>query len=137
LASIGREAQEELSPPAIQAFANAHLLSLSLNVESNWLDRELFYQVQVVELTANGGGDRRMTWQRRLPKILYLNDGRSIATLAHARDLLLGLPQPRQADEHWAAAGELILQGAYRGRRDQIADVHAQISRALRVDGLL
>jgi len=78
-----------------------------------------------------------MTWDRRLPRTLYLNDGRSISTLAHARDLMLGLPAPRRAHEYWAAAGELILHAAYRSRRDQIADVHAEILRALQLEGLI
>jgi hypothetical protein len=78
-----------------------------------------------------------MTWHRKLPKTFYLNDGRSIATLAHARDLLLALPARRQDNPHWVSASELLLQGAYRGRTDKIADVHAEISRALKAEGLL
>jgi hypothetical protein len=78
-----------------------------------------------------------MTWDRRLPKTLYLNDGRSFATLAHARDPMLALPEPRQTHEYWTSAGELMLQGAYRSKKDPIADVHAQISRALQCEGLI
>jgi hypothetical protein len=78
-----------------------------------------------------------MTWHRKLPQTFYLNDGRSVATLAHARDLLLALPAPRQDDHHWVLAGGLLLQGAYRGRRNNVADVHAEISRALKAEGLL
>jgi hypothetical protein len=78
-----------------------------------------------------------MTWDRRLPKTLYLNDGRSIATLAHARDLMLALPEIRRAHEYWVAAGELVLKAAYRSRNAQIADAYAEISRALQFDGLI
>jgi hypothetical protein len=94
---------------------------------------ELFYRAGVVVLLPLAAKDRRMTWHRKLPTTFYLNDGRSIVTLAHARDLLLELPAPHRAGDHWVSAGELLLQGAYRSRRDKIADVHAEISRALSV----
>jgi hypothetical protein len=81
--------------------------------------------------------DRRMTWHRKLPQTFYLNDGRSIAKLAHARDHLLALPALRQEEHHWVLAGGLLLQGAYRGRRDNIVDVHDEISRALSAERLL
>ena len=78
-----------------------------------------------------------MTWTRRLPTSLHLNDGRTLTTLAQARDLLLDLPQLDQANPHWQSAGELLLQGAYRGRQTPILDVSKQFSRALHIDGLL
>jgi hypothetical protein len=52
---------------------------------------------------------RRMTWSRKLPKPLYLNDGRTLATLAQARDAVLALPQLCQTDPHWQHAAELLL----------------------------
>lgn len=86
------------------------------------------------------GANRRpptMAWTRRLPISLYLNDGRTLTTLAQARDLLLDLPQLDQASPHWQSAGELLLQAAYRGRQAPIFDVSKQFSRALHIDGLL
>jgi hypothetical protein len=78
-----------------------------------------------------------MAWTRKLPISLYLNDGRTLTTLAQARDLLLDLPQLDQATPHWQSAGELLLQAAYRGRQTPIIDVSKQFSRALHMDGLL
>jgi hypothetical protein len=75
-----------------------------------------------------------MTWSRRLPKPLYLNDGRTIATLAEARDDMLALPQ---TNPHWRPAAELLMQAAYRGRLDPIQDAGTQLSRALKADGLI
>lgn len=78
-----------------------------------------------------------MVWSRKLPKPIYLNDGRTIGTLAAARDLMLSLSERRQSDRHWRDAAELLLQAARIGRLDPIRDAGAQVSRALEVDGLI
>jgi hypothetical protein len=78
-----------------------------------------------------------MSWSRRFPTSLHLNDGRTLSTLAQARDLVLDLPQLDQANSHWASAGELLVQGAFRNRQTPISDVCTQFSRALHVDGLI
>jgi hypothetical protein len=82
-------------------------------------------------------GIASMTWYRKFPTIFYLNDGRAIATLANARDLLLGLPEIQQANIHWRDAGALLIQAAYRHRQAEIADAHAQFSTALKAEGLM
>jgi hypothetical protein len=69
-----------------------------------------------------------MTWHRKLPKTLYLNDGRTVATLAQARDVMLALPQLHQTNTHWQDAAALLLQAAYRGRLAPISDAEAQLS---------
>ena len=78
-----------------------------------------------------------MAWSRKLPTRLHLNDGRTLTTLADARDLMLDLPKVDQAYPHWQRAGDLLLQAAYRGRQDPIFDAGDQFSRALQSDGLL
>jgi hypothetical protein len=78
-----------------------------------------------------------MTWSRRLPKPLRLNDGRTIATLAEARDVMLTLAHEAEANPHWREAAELLMKAAYRGRQDPIHDAGMQLSRALRADGLI
>ena len=78
-----------------------------------------------------------MTWHRRFPKPLYLNDGRTVATLAQARDVVLGLPELHQSNPHWQDAAEILLKAAYRGRQDPIFDARKQLSRALEADGLI
>lgn len=78
-----------------------------------------------------------MSWTRRLPTSVRLGDGRTLTTLAQARDLLLARPRVDQASSHWRSAGELLLQAAHRGRKTSIFDAGDQFSRALHVDGLL
>jgi hypothetical protein len=78
-----------------------------------------------------------MAWSRKLPTRLHLNDGRTLTTLADARDLVLHLPKADQAYPHWQSAGDLLLQAAYRGRQDPIFDAGDQFLRALKSDGLL
>lgn len=78
-----------------------------------------------------------MTWSRRLPQPLRLNDGRTIATLAQARDLMLALAEERETNPHWREAAELLIKAAYRGRQASIQDAGAQLSRALHADGLI
>jgi len=78
-----------------------------------------------------------MTWSRKLPKPLYLNDGRTLATLAQARDAVLALPRLHQTDLHWRDAAELLIEASYRGRQDPILDVRTQLSRALEAEGLI
>jgi hypothetical protein len=78
-----------------------------------------------------------MTWSRKLPKPLYLNDGRAIVTLAQARDVMLTLPYERQTNPYWQEAAEVLMKAAYRSRQDPIHDAGQHLSRALRADGLL
>lgn len=82
-------------------------------------------------------GPERMTWSRKLPKPLYLNDGRTIATLAEARDVMLTLARDRHTNPYWRDAADLLMRAAYRGRQDPINDAGAQLSRVLRADGLI
>jgi len=78
-----------------------------------------------------------MTWSRKLPKPLYLNDGRTLATLAQARDAVLALPRLHQIDPQWRHAVELLLDASNRDRQDPILDVGMQLSRALEAEGLI
>jgi hypothetical protein len=78
-----------------------------------------------------------MTWSRKLPKPLYLNDGRTLATLAQARDAVLALPQLHQIDPRWRHAFELLMEASYRSRQDAILDVETQLSCVLETVGLI
>ena len=53
-----------------------------------------------------------MTWRAALPSPIALNDGRTIATLSDARDLMLGLPELHTRNPHWQYAAELLLKAA-------------------------
>jgi hypothetical protein len=75
-------------------------------------------------------------WARRF-KPIVLADGRTIASLAEARDFLGSLPLPRQQDRQWKYAGELLLVAVDRNEKYSTMDARAQISRALKTEGLL
>jgi hypothetical protein len=78
-----------------------------------------------------------MTWRRRLPETLYLKDGRKVATLAQARDVLLSLPAGRRADPLWQSAAQLLMETAYRSRHAPISDIGGQLLRTFIADRLI
>jgi hypothetical protein len=78
-----------------------------------------------------------MVWSRKLPKPIYLNDGRTIGTLAAARDLMLSLPPHSQTNAYWQDTAEILLESARNGRIDPSRDPGAQVSRALQAEGLI
>ena len=77
-----------------------------------------------------------MSWSKKLPEPIRLRDGRELLTLSDARALILGLAESRQHRPTWAYAVELLLQAAETGKRADIADAWAQISRAALADGM-
>ena len=78
-----------------------------------------------------------MRWTRKLPKPVFLNDGRTVATLAQARDILLALPQIRQSNPHWLDAAEQLMEAAHRGGRDVILEAGKQFSLAMKANDLI
>jgi hypothetical protein len=78
-----------------------------------------------------------MPWTRKLPEPIKLKDGRKIATLGQARELMLALPERHQIRPFWQYAAELLIDAAERGDRASVDDAAAQISRALAAEGLL
>ena len=91
-------------------------------------------------LEQNRGGCRRqqtVSWTRRLPTSIGLNDGRAIATLADARDFILALPERRQTDD-WQHASELLMKGARGGATEiDVAGAADQLKIALHAEGLI
>jgi hypothetical protein len=75
-------------------------------------------------------------WSRRLAKPIYLNDGRTVATLAHARDLMLEIPTSQRGAAHWRLAADLVLAAARLGGQEPIRLAGTQMSRALQADDL-
>jgi hypothetical protein len=78
-----------------------------------------------------------MVWSRKLPRPIYLNDGRTVGTLMAARDVMLSLPTTRLTSEHWRTAAELLLKAAYVGRLESIREAGAQVAHALEADRLV
>jgi hypothetical protein len=77
----------------------------------------------------------RMPWTRKLASPITLKDGRTIATLNQARELMLELPVRHQVRPHWQFTAELLLEATE--HNGNIDDAWAQLSRALTVEGLL
>jgi hypothetical protein len=76
-----------------------------------------------------------MTWSRKLAKPIALKDGRTIATLGEAREMMLSLPPIHRRGAVWQYAGELLAEGA--DDMDSLADAESQLERALRAEGLI
>jgi hypothetical protein len=88
-----------------------------------------------IDLAADAADAPRMPWTRKFPQPIKLKDGRKIATLGQARELMLALPERHQIRPFWQYAAELILEAAERG--SSIDDAWAQLHRALTAEGLL
>jgi hypothetical protein len=78
-----------------------------------------------------------MVWSRKLPKPIYLNDGRTIHTLAAARDFMLSLPQHRQADTPWQDVAQFLLAAARQGQLQPVRDAGTIVTRVLQAEGLI
>jgi hypothetical protein len=79
-------------------------------------------------------GRNVVSWSRRLPKRIYLNDGRIVTTLAEAREVWLAL---HPSNPHWRNAGDLLMKAAYSGRQTPIVDAHVLFAQALKAGGLI
>jgi len=76
-----------------------------------------------------------MSWETKFWRPIKLKDGRTLATLADARALVLSLPASRQRDEDWFYAMGLIREAAV---LDGPAGVtSAQLIRARKAEGLI
>jgi hypothetical protein len=76
-----------------------------------------------------------MTWARKFAPSIELKDGRTIATLAEARAIMLSLSERRRRSEHWLYAGELLREAAT--TKGALGRARAQLSRALEAEGLI
>jgi hypothetical protein len=82
--------------------------------------------------------NKRMKWTRQIPKFILLSDGRTIGTLGEARDVMLELSPLHQSREHWRSTAELLLRAAADSEKtNAITDAQAQLTRALKAEGLI
>jgi hypothetical protein len=92
---------------------------------------QLIDHASVIESDMRG----RMPWTRKLPSLIELKDGRTLVTLADARDVMRSLPRPHLRREHWLYAEALIHEAANGG--GAMGETQAHLTRALRVEGLI
>ena len=78
-----------------------------------------------------------MTWSRAFPEAFPLANGRVIATLREAGELILGLPELHRTNGHWQSANERLMAAAEDDPAAEALNRAArQFSIALRAEGL-
>jgi hypothetical protein len=79
-----------------------------------------------------------MNWTRKLPTPIALKNGRALATLADARELIAGFPERLRAKAHWQQATELLMKVADdRATGIDVARAADQLKIALKAEGLV
>jgi hypothetical protein len=76
-----------------------------------------------------------MPWTAEFWRPIVLKDGRALATLEDARELIATLPPLQQGSEHWQDAEELLSRAAV--SPSAIDDALVGMLRALRADGVI
>jgi hypothetical protein len=76
-----------------------------------------------------------MPWSRKLSAPIVLKDGRMIAKLGDAREMMLAIPVVRRREAIWQATADLLNEAA--AYQDLIPDAEAQLLRALKAEGLI
>jgi hypothetical protein len=76
-----------------------------------------------------------MPWTREFPEPITLRDGRTIATLFEARELIRALPARQQRDPVWERAALTLLETS--GEREAIDEAAAHLLVALEADRLI
>jgi hypothetical protein len=78
-----------------------------------------------------------MPWSRKFAKPIVLKDGRTIATLADARDLMSPVEAGHQDDPAWRHARELLHFASNREDTLSLGRARAQLTRTLKAEGLI
>jgi hypothetical protein len=78
-----------------------------------------------------------MPWVRKFDTPIPLKDGSILETLADAHRLIRSLPAPRLRTQIWQDTRELLLKAASRDGSFALAQVFAQLPRALEGEGLI
>jgi hypothetical protein len=76
-----------------------------------------------------------MPWSSNLSAPIVLKDGRTIATLGHARQTILSIPEVHQNALPWQHAAVMLSRAAQ--PKCGIAEAQMQLELALKVEGLL
>jgi hypothetical protein len=78
-----------------------------------------------------------MSWVRKFAEPIALKDGHKLATLADAHRLIQSLPEPRLRTDHWQHMRDLLRKAATLEGAFALAQVYAQLPRALKSEGLI
>jgi len=74
-------------------------------------------------------------WSRQLSWLLTLRDGRTLATLADAHEIVLALPGPERQHAAWQTADKLLTAAAERDGDIRAATMQVQIALYLQARG--
>jgi hypothetical protein len=78
-----------------------------------------------------------MPWSRKLTKSIILKDGRTLATLGEAREMLFSIAGHRRREEMWRYTAELLNEAAADNTAVPHFDAETQLMRALIAEGLI
>jgi hypothetical protein len=78
-----------------------------------------------------------MPWSRELATPITLNDGRTIATLGQAREMMLSLPIDHRRGNMWRYTADLLNEAAADNSYVPHTEAEAQFVRALKDEGLI
>jgi hypothetical protein len=78
-----------------------------------------------------------MPWSRKLATPITLKDGRTIATLSQAREMMLSLPMTHRRGEMWRYTAELLGEAAADNSYVPHTEAEAQFMRSLKTEGLI
>jgi hypothetical protein len=78
-----------------------------------------------------------MSWSRQFSAPITLKDGRTIATLGQAREMMFSLPPANRRESTWRAAAAQLSEAAANNSYSKPVDAETQLKVALKIEGLL
>jgi hypothetical protein len=78
-----------------------------------------------------------MPWTRKLAVPIKLKDGRTIATLGQAREMMLSLPIAHRRGNMWRYTADLLNEAAADNSYVPHTEAEAQFMRSLKTEGLI
>jgi len=78
-----------------------------------------------------------MPWSRKFATPITLKDGRAIATLSQARELMLSLPIAHRRGDMWRNTASLLDEAAADSSYVPHIKAEAQFMRSLKAEGLI
>jgi hypothetical protein len=78
-----------------------------------------------------------MPWSRKLATLIVLKDGRTIATLSQAREMMLSLSPIRRRADMWRYTADLLNEAAADNSYVPHEEAEAQFLRSLKAEGLM
>jgi hypothetical protein len=78
-----------------------------------------------------------MNWSKRFKKPIVLKDGRTIASLTQARDLIIHLPRTASRHRPWDDTVDAVYDAAHLRDGTSIELAHRYLEQSLKADGMI